>query len=240
MKVKFSMFISLTLSLLFLSNIYAQDDSYVVNKETLNVRKNADITSQILGTLKKGAVVSIINSDDINWSLISYYGTEGYVYTKYLVSIEKYNQYKDWKKLNIETGDTYNCENIQPEYDNSINNRLVINVGNNSDAVVKLMNRTTDICNRIVYIKSGDSYTMRNIPLGNYYLKIAYGKDYRESVENNRCKIKFFRNPIYKKGEDVLEFEKIQTANTFKEGKEYKNWHIASFELSLNIVFAGG
>ncbi len=65
----------------------------------------------------------------------------------------------------VYTGDDFNCENIQPQYDTSIDNELIINVGYTSDVVVKHMNYS-GLCIRISYIKAGDKYSMKNIPLG--------------------------------------------------------------------------
>ncbi len=232
--------LSLTLFfiLFFVSINYAQE-SYVVNAKTVNVRKEANIKAEILGTINQGEVVSVINTDNEDWWLISYYGTEGYVSSKLLISIEQSQKYKSWQKVDANTGDDFNCENIQPQYDTSIDNELIINVGYTSDVVVKLMNYS-GLCIRISYIKAGDKYSMKNIPLGDYYLKIAYGKEFRKLTQDNQCIVKFLRDAVYEKGEQNLAFRKTRNGTRTVGDKEYANYDISYFELSLNLEFAKG
>lgn len=237
MKIKLTLLFTI-LIFFSASNIHAQE-SYVVNAKTINVRKEASLKGEILGTIPKGEIVTVINSDNPEWWLITYYDNEGYVSSKLLITIEKSTQYHSYKKVEANTGDNYNCENIKPQYDTSIDNELIINVGYNSDAVVKLMNYS-GICIRICYIKGGDKYSMRNIPLGDYYLKIAYGKDYRQSIDDNKCIVRFLRDPVYKKGEQNLKFEKTRKGNKVVGDKEYANYDISYFELTLNNEFEKG
>ncbi len=222
-----------------ISNFSNAQDSYVVNAKTVNVRKSGSINSEILGTIKQGEVVSVINSENNSWWLISYFGIEGFVSSKLLISIEESDKYKLWKKLSANTGDNYNCENIQPQYDTSINNELIISVGNSSDAVVKLMNYS-GVCIRISYIKSGEKYSMKNIPLGDYYLKIAYGKEFRKLTQDNQCIVKFLRDAVYEKGDQKLEFRKTKIGTKTIGDREYTNYDISYFELSLNLEFVKG
>ena len=238
MNIKLTVPITALFIFFFLGNIQAQE-SYVINAKTINVRKEASLKGEILGTIPKGEIVSVINSDNPEWWLITYYGNEGYVSSKLLITLEESTQYRSYKKVEANTGDNYNCENIQPQYDTSIDNMLIINVGYNSDAVVKLMNYSV-ICIRISFIKGGDKYSMRNIPLGDYYLKIAYGKDFRKSTQDNNCIIRFLRDPVYKKGEQNLKFEKTLKENKVVGDKEYSNYDISYFELTLNNEFEKG
>jgi hypothetical protein len=148
--------------------------------------------------------------------------------------IDENVKYKNWSSVDARTGDDYNCENIRPEFDESAMNRLVIKSGYNADVVVKLMNMD-DICVRISYIRAGDSYTMKNIPLGTYYLKTAYGKDYRQSIENDQCKVRFLRNPIYQKGDQLLSFRKVNLGKSYEGTKVYDNYNYTSYELELDV-----
>lgn len=238
MKIKLSLLLTLLFVIFFVSINYAQE-SYVINAKTVNVRTEASIKSKITGTIEQGEVVSVKNKDNSEWWLISYYGIEGYVSSKFLISLEQSKKYSAWKKVDAITGDNFNCENIQPKYDTAIDNELIINVGNNSDAVVKLMNYA-GICSRISYIRAGDRYTMKNIPLGDYYLKIAYGKEFRKFTQDNQCIVKFLRDPVYKKGSQNLAFRKIKKANKIIGDKEYSDWDISYFELALNVQFTSG
>ena len=89
------------------------------------------------------------------------------------------------------------------------------------------MNLSTDKCVRYVFINSGSTYTIRNIPEGSYYLKIAYGKNWLSKVESGRCVGKFIRDPMYEKGEDIMDFNIQYTADGYS---------IPSFKLQLDVV----
>jgi uncharacterized protein YgiM (DUF1202 family) len=218
--------------------MYSQE-SYVVNSKSINVREVPSPKAKILEIIANGEVVSVLNSDNPKWWLISYYGNKGYVSPKLLLPLEESNQYKDWHKEYANTGDKPACENISPQYDYNLKNRLLIHVGNNADVVIKLMDYS-DNCIRIAYIKSGDDYCMRNIPEGYYYLKIAYGKDLRKYSENGQCIVKFMRDAIYKKGLGKLDFYKIKKPNTIDGNYEYQNWELPSYELTLNTEYNKG
>jgi hypothetical protein len=132
-----------------------------------------------------------------------------------------------WEGKGMENGLMPSCYNFKPKSDKSIDNNLEINVGGGTDVVVKLMNVKSEKCIRYVFINSGSSYQIRNIPQGVYYLKIAYGKEWLSKIENNQCIGKFIRNPMYEKGEDIMDFT-IQ--------KTYDGYSIPSFKLSLDVV----
>ena len=141
----------------------------------------------------------------------------------------KKDPYKDWEKKDYESGATPDCDNIIPQFDYDIDNYLKISVGSNTDVVVKLMKMSynDDMCVRMVYIRSNETFYLKNVPEGKYYLKIAYGKDWRQSIINNQCIGKFVKDAQYEKGEEVLDFN-IQ--------KTYNGTSVPYFELSLNII----
>jgi hypothetical protein len=132
-----------------------------------------------------------------------------------------------WVQEGMENGLMPDCYNFKPESDKSIDNRLEINVGGGTDVVLKLMNVETEKCIRYVFVNSGSSYQIRNVPQGVYYLKIAYGKDWISKIVNGQCIGRFMRNPMYEKGVDVMDFT-IQ--NTFD------GYSIPSFSLSLDVI----
>lgn len=221
---------------LFISNFsFSQETSYVVNGATANLRSGPSTKSKIIGVLKKGDIVGVTTLEDTpDWVFVTYYGYEGYVNIKLLMPLEENDKYKNWRSVDVRTGDDYNCENIRPEFDETAKNKLIIKTGYNSDVVVKLMNMN-DVCIRISYIRAGDTYTMSNIPLGNYYLKTAYGKDYRQSIENDQCKVRFLRNPIYKKGEQILSFTKEYEGTTRQGSRSYESYQYSYYELRLDV-----
>ena len=93
-----------------------------------------------------------------------------------------------------------------------------------------ILNLNTEKCVRYVFINSGSTYTIRNIPEGRYYLKIAYGKNWLSIVENGQCIGKFIRNPMYEKGEDIMDFNIKNTA---------QGYSIPSFKLELDVLSTG-
>ena len=223
------------ISICISSKVYAQD-SYVVNIPTLNVRMQPSTKAEIVGKLAAGDVVSVTESDNPEWWKISFYGTEGYVAAKFLITLEASQQYKDWEKESSNTGDKPECENITPKYDNDLDNQLLIHVGNNTDVVVKLMSNYGE-CIRIAYIKSGDDYSIKNIPEGIYYLKIAYGKDFRKYTKEGQCLVKFMRDAVYEKGTERLDYYKAKKPDTREGDYIVEHWSLPSFELSLNVEF---
>lgn len=131
-----------------------------------------------------------------------------------------------WRENNIINGQLSSCYNFKPQKGN-IANYLEVNVGSGTDVVIKVINLKTEKSVRYVFINSGTTYTISNIPEGQYYLKIAYGKNWFMKEDNGRCLGKFIRNPIYEKGEDIMDFT-----------RQYRNdgVSIPSFKLSLDVI----
>jgi curved DNA-binding protein CbpA len=149
---------------------------------------------------------------------------------------ENEDLYRDWDKINLMTGSRPDCFNFEPQYDYSLDNSLSIRVGSNTDVVIKLIEQESNLCIRYVYIRSNSNFDIKNIPQGKYYLKIAYGFDWRQKVENGVCKGKFVKNAIYKRGEEILDFNKIYKGITNDGEYEYTNYEIPSFSLSLDVI----
>ena len=141
-----------------------------------------------------------------------------------------------WDKVDLTNGSSPDCYNYEPEYDYSLDNKLEVTVGANTDVVLKLINAKTKKCIRYVYIRSNSIFTLRNIPEGKYYTKIAYGFDWRQKIENGKCIGRFARNSLYKRGERNMDFNKIDRGITRKGESEFTNYDIPSFKLSLNVI----
>ncbi len=229
-----------TLLVIFLSSHTAQaQESYVVKGNSVNIRETPNSAGKVLGRISGGEVVSVTNSSNSEWWLISYYGTEGYISSKYLIRLEESGKYKGYEKVSANTGDSPNCENIKPKYDDSLDNQLLIHAGNNEDVVVKVMNYST--CIRVVYIHAGDSYAIKNIPEGIYYLKIAYGKDYRQyTTADGNCNIEFVSDAVYEIGSDKLDYYRESKPDTYEGNYVVHHWSLPSFELSLDVNFSKG
>jgi hypothetical protein len=102
-----------------------------------------------------------------------------------------------------------------------------VQVGGGTDVAIKVMNLQTNKCVRYVFINSGSTYKIRNIPEGFFYLKIAYGKDWFSKIENGQCVGKFLRNPLYEKGNDTMDFNLKYTSDGYR---------IPSFQLKLDVI----
>jgi uncharacterized protein YgiM (DUF1202 family) len=237
--LNYSQKISLVLIFLLVAIDVKSQESFIIKGKSINVREEPSLKAKILGTIPGGEVVSVTNSENPDWWLISYFGNEGYVSSKLLESPEESEQFKNWKKQEANTGDNPECENISPQYDKDLDNKLIVHVGYNYDVVVKVMTFSNE-CIRIAYIKSGDTYSITHIPEGNYYLKLAYGKDYRKSIEDGQCKVRFLRDATYKKSGENLDFYKVRKEDSVEGENSYKNWEVPSYELSLNIEYVKG
>jgi hypothetical protein len=210
------------------------NEQYIVNSKTLNLRSGAGKEYEVIKTLSMGDTLSLIQKYSNNWWEVDFNGIKGYVHS----SLLKIDPYSGWEKKNYQSGVTPDCENITPKYDYNLDNYLRINVGSGTDVVVKLMKKgyNEDECIRIVYVRSGETYDIKNIPEGRYYLKIAYGTDYRKKIIDNICHVKFMKNAQYEKGREILDFYKIKQPNQIIGNDIYENWSIPSFELSLDVI----
>jgi hypothetical protein len=128
-------------------------------------------------------------------------------------------------------GNIIGCSNFKPRYNKHLNNRLEISAGFNTDVAVKLIDNETENCIRYVYIKKDTKYIIRNIPEGKYYLKIAYGDDWGVKDGDSKCDGKFTTNALYKKSDEILDFNLISDENGTK---------IPSYSLQLSVLFSAG
>jgi hypothetical protein len=131
-----------------------------------------------------------------------------------------------WEEDQFVNGQLPSCYNFKPKK-SKIDNYIEVNVGSGTDVVIKVVNYSTDVCIRYVYINSGTTYKIRNLPEGVYYLKIAYGKNWFSKVENGKCIGKFISNPLYEKGDNLMDFHLKHNENGYS---------IPSFRLGLDVV----
>lgn len=151
-------------------------------------------------------------------------------------SIKPPEDYSHWDAKNYETGSSPGCYNFTPRYNKSLNNKLEISVGSHTDVALKLISFSTRKCIRYVYIQSDDVYSIRNIPEGKYYLKIAYGKDWRQKIINGKCVGKFVSNALYKKGDEILDFNKVYEGMRTEGDISYRNYQVPSYSLKLDVI----
>jgi hypothetical protein len=144
---------------------------------------------------------------------------------KYQIQKEKMTS-EGWRESNEKNGNMSPCYNFKEKKSN-IENYLEVQVGGGTDVAIKLMNIVTGNCIRYVFINSGTTYRITNIPEGSYYVKIAYGKDWHSKNENGQCIGKFLLNPIYEKGDDVMDYNLKYTT---------EGYSIPSFKLKLDVI----
>ena len=207
-----------------------ENDQYIVSSTKLNVRSGAGKEYEIITILYQNEKVSVVEKNENGWWKIEFDGNEGYVYSQMLML----NPDNGWNKKDYESGQTPECENIIPKFDYKMDNYLKVTVGSNTDVVIKLMKKQNDynedICIRIIYIRKDEIYYLRNVPEGIYYLKIAYGKDWRQKIVDNQCYGKFMRNAQYEIGSNKLDFN----IDVRDNGERF----LPYFELSLDMVVA--
>jgi hypothetical protein len=135
-----------------------------------------------------------------------------------------------YHSANVPNGNLTGCSNMHSQYDKSIDNKLIIACGSNADAAVKIIDNSTDKSIRYIYIKKNTSYTVRNIPEGLYYLKIAYGSDWVLKGSESNCGGRFTTNAVFKKGDEILDYHLIHDGDG--------GYQVPSFSLKLNITYA--
>ena len=205
------------------------NEQYLVNSKTLNMRSGAGKEYEVISTLSMGDEVIVIDKFDNGWWSVDYNGTSGFVYAQML----KKDPNSGWNKKHYESGETPECENVDPQYDFKLDNYLKVNVGSHTDVVIKLMKKQygNDICTRIIFIRSNETYYLKNIPEGTYYLKIAYGSDWRQKIVDQQCYGKFMKNAQYEIGKDILDFNVVHLNDRDQ---------IPYFELSLDVIVSRG
>jgi len=129
----------------------------------------------------------------------------------------------------VSNGELSGCNEIKPKYNKGLNNKLLITVGSNASVAVKLINKANEKCIRYVFINKNTTYSIRNIPEGKYYLKIAYGDDWSIMDEQPNCKGRFTKNTLFEKGEETLDYNLVYSGN---------NYQVPSFSLKLDVTIS--
>lgn len=113
-----------------------------------------------------------------------------------------------YTKVSMKNGNMTECSGIKPIYDNSISTKLIISA-QMTDVAVKIINYETAKCIRFVFVNDGTTYTVKGIPEGKYYLKIAYGNDWEVKEGDPICKGHFSSHSSYKKDYSTYDFNKV-------------------------------
>jgi uncharacterized protein YgiM (DUF1202 family) len=201
-------------------------DDYLVTSNTLNLRSEPNSASEIITELVKGSSCKLLSLSDDGWWLVKTEDEiQGYVSSKLL----KRDPYSGWIKKKLESGESPDCDNYDKQYGDNIDNYLRINVGSHTNVVVKLMQRRPDgdICIRFIFVPKNGTSELKNIPEGDYYLKIAYGSDWRQKVIDGKCVGKFMEDAHYEIGKERLSYNIIHQIDKDQ---------IPSYELTLDMI----
>jgi hypothetical protein len=213
---KYKRFIPIVALILFIvinSNLNCSSNSSISD-----IRPDGDLNNTFTDSIDK---VAKIIADDVSNTL------DKNLTPEQILQQEKEKLINDgWEETTINNGQLPSCYNFKPKRSN-IDNYLEVHVGGGTDVVIKVMNVETDECIRYVFINSGSTYKIRNIPEGKYYLKIAYGKNWFSKIEGGQCVGKFIRNPLYEKGDDIMDFNLDHTS---------VGYNIPSFQLQLDVI----
>ncbi len=244
------------LLLLAVFTMNAQEhELYFVSAETTDLRSGPGTNYNIVTQLSKGMQVDLISEDFGEWWTVQYRTMNGFVKAADLLAVmaavpqqpvaapqapasspvASTDSFDDWEDTQLKTGDEIECLNISPQYDYKLDNYLKIDVSEKTEAVVKLIkvgnNPSEEICYRIAYIQSGDTYLMKNIPAGKYYLKIAYGEEWKQqTTADGKCIGRFVKKALYKMGDKILNYNPVRLA---------QGMDVPSFELSLDVSTDG-
>ncbi len=150
------------------------------------------------------------------------------------MEVSREDKYSSWEKKTYKSGATPTSFNFKGKFDYKLDNYLKIKVGKNTEVVVKMykMGKTEadDELVRVTYINSNTTQFIRNVPEGEYYLKIAYGIDWRETIIDGKKFGTFTKNALYEKSMQVLNFNTVKTS---------KGINVPSYNLALDLTSGG-
>ncbi|PKV52620.1 hypothetical protein ATE84_4740 [Aquimarina sp. MAR_2010_214] len=150
------------------------------------------------------------------------------------IEVSREDKYSSWEKKTYKSGATPKSFNFKGKFDYKLDNYLKIKVGKNTEVVVKMykMGKTKadDQLVRVTYINSNSTQFIRNVPEGEYYLKIAYGREWRETAVGGKKYGTFTKNALYEQGKAILDFNTVKTS---------KGTNVPSYNLALDLLPSG-
>ena len=132
-----------------------------------------------------------------------------------------------WTEENISSGELTEQYGYKPVYGIQ-DNYFDVTMGEGADIALKIVDVKTNQCIRYAYVKENSTITLSQIPQGQYYLKLAYGKDWMEIETDFATLGKFTRGAFYERSSEVYDFG---TKNSRKE---------INYELKINVRDASG
>ncbi|SHJ18798.1 SH3 domain-containing protein [Aquimarina spongiae] len=150
------------------------------------------------------------------------------------IEVTREDKYSSWEKKTYKSGATPKSFNFKGKFDYKLDNYLKIKVGKNTEVVIKLykLGKTPsdDQLVRVTYINTNTTQFIRNIPEGEYKLKIAYGREWKEKVIDGKKYGTFTKNALYEESKQILDFQTVKTT---------KGINVPSYNLSLDLLPSG-
>lgn len=130
-------------------------------------------------------------------------------------SVTREDKFLNWEKKTYKSGAVpKSFGKFKGKFDYKLDNYLKVVVGKNTDIVIKIvkMGKTEkdDETVRVAYINSNSTQYIRNLPVGEYYCVIAYGKEWKETIQNGKVKGSFTKNALYEKDPSILNYKTIK------------------------------
>jgi hypothetical protein len=206
-----SFFIFIIFTAAFFTSSAQTNEQYIVAAPTASMRSGQGTDYALLATVNKNDIVRVSKVSTNRWWLVDFKGTQGFILAKFL----KKRSSDGWISTKYESGATLTCDGDAAEYDFNLDNHLRVTTNTDSDLVLKLMKKQANgsRCIRTVYIESNDFILIKNIPEGKYYLKLAYGKDWRQKKMGEKCEGRFIENATYELGKQQLNYKIVQLSN---------------------------
>lgn len=214
---------------------------YFVDVQELNIRSGPGTDYPVIGKYKKDQRLEVLKRSIAPWWIIrTEEGEIAYVNSNYVRS----EKMEGWERVLHQTGDVPECSNVSPEYDFELDNFLRLKTGPGRDVIVKLMRmdslsdyvtpNTPATCIRIAYVREGESHEFTNIPEGRYFIKTAYGLDFRKLVREDKCIVKFMELAYYELDNTIMDFHVENRQTHRSEEGDFDTWDAPSYEIKFH------
>ena len=225
---------------------------YRVEFVKVPMRDGASTNDEIIRFLYAGDKV-IVHSDRKAWFLVEFFDDFGWVYGDALVKDSTNSDYfNNWNTIELNTGDKPPCHEESIMIVNTqrpplrrftdlgrldvvkikTGISLTINTPEEFQAIINIIDITWDKVIKTSYINSGDSYTFKNIPEGDYQLKIEIGNELILRESNDNCELVFKTNPLIMLTSPIE--MKITTKVLDFGGWQRDEYEVPKFNLNLN------
>ncbi|WP_298310630.1 M56 family metallopeptidase [uncultured Aquimarina sp.] len=147
---------------------------------------------------------------------------------EYLRNKDKASKFSDKiNKISRKEAEPSCANQDESRYNYEIDNYLRITNGKNAEIIIDILSTETEESFRTVYLPKNTDYFIRNIPEGIYNLKILYGEGYKEDTKNEKCMLSFTNKKIVERGEDILDFNTIQSS---------KGLNVPSYSMTIDML----